>query len=240
MLNFILHKKQLHLHSDMPTIHLVRYESDVYSEKHFTQYEIEKPVSLDTWHIKRKAQFLAGRIAVQSAFKFINLPAIEIKQGKSNEPIWPSHLSGSISHQNQFSIACLCKTKQKKTIQGIGIDIQAILNDKEIDNCKAVVLTKKDKVILKQNIEKLTKQQLVTLFFSAKESFYKASFKTVATIFDFDAVSIHAIDHAKQQLTLISETPLSLHIKKGDLHVVSYCFESLENMNVVISYCEIA
>ena len=236
MPNFIIEKSSLDLHRKIPTIQLVAYRSECYFDNLYNDYSIKKPIELQTWSIKRKAQFLAGRIAIKSSFKQLDLKAAKVIEiGRGGEPLWPQGFSGCISHQDQFSIACL-----EKANNSIGLDIERLLDQEGQLNCEKTVLSVKDKKYIAQNSKQLTKQKLTTLIFSAKESFFKAAYKSVEALFDFDAVSIQSLDIKKQQLTFYCEVSLDAKIRKSDEFVVQFCFCQLRETEHVVCYCELS
>jgi len=235
MPEFLLAQNKLNIHPKIPIIQLVAYDSECYFDHLYEDYDIELPPSFHSWKAKRKAQFLAGRIAIQSAFRNLKIQPESIRVDRYKAPIWPNNLSGSISHQSGLSVACLLQTDK-----AIGLDVQKLLNEEEGLSCESVVLTSEDKeYIHHKSAENLTKQQYISLIFSAKESFFKAAFKSVAHYFDFDAVSVHSLNIRKQQLILRCETSLSRGFKKGDKTVIQFCFQRLIQTDVVLCYCAV-
>lgn len=184
-----------------------KFDANHYQDSLYAAYGVSKPPSLQNAVVKRKAEYLAGRLCAFSALDQLKLKPQDISSGKMRNPIWPAHVLGSISHSNDRAVAVVTTSS---TLSGVGIDIE-----KKIDTERAHSL--KDKIINAQEIGRFTTEPeefgfWFTIAFSAKESFFKAAFPTVQSYFDFDAVEISHIDPATQglQLTVINSPHPSL------------------------------
>ena len=170
------------------TIQLIKYDINQYSDKFFSQHKIEIPTDINSLSPQRKASFLAGRLAVKNAFLDLGLRPKNIKVGLHKHPIWPDNIKGSISHCNNYSIATLdssCYTEEN-----IGIDFQDIINNKEIKLISDTVLTKSELKFLGMDVKGWDKEEIFTLIFSAKESFFKAMYPQIKQYFNFKDVII--------------------------------------------------
>lgn len=63
---------------------------------------------------------------------------------------------------------------------------------------------------------------LLTLVFSAKESFYKAAFATIGRIFGFEAVRLHFTDVRREVLGFTVAQPLGTVFSKGGSSEVKF------------------
>lgn len=233
---FVSEQSQLSLPSSANAlpIQLIKYDINQYNDSLYSSFKIELPSESQQWITKRRAQFLAGRIAAKHALKTINADDKTIHIGKHREPLWENNIVGSISHSNGLSIAIA--QSQTSPNQGIGLDIQTVLNDQEINDSANTVLTANDEIFLKKGIEAYFYNQLFTLLFSAKESFFKAVFNDVGHHFDFDAVSLKSVDYDCQTLLLKCEKNLSKNIVRDSEY--SLHFMNLETTKpVLITYC---
>lgn len=212
--DFFIQQDQLELNDLFsPTVQLTRYDLDSYSDELYPYFQIHQPLQSKLWSNKRKAQYLAGRIAAREALRFVGNPKAEnpIPSGNNREPLWPQNTLGSISHEEYFSVATAMNNDSFLN-KGIGLDIQQIISDEDLDLLTPSVLTTTDRLLYETHTTGLSKNQLFTLIFSAKESFFKAAYGSVKEYFNFDAVSVCAIDVEYQQMTIICEYDLSSEI----------------------------
>lgn len=213
--DFFIQQDQLGLNDLVsPKVQLTRYDLEAYSDELYQAFEIHQPLQAKLWSTKRKAQYLAGRLAAREALRTLKLPEAEtpIPSGNNREPIWPKDILGSISHSDGFSVATVMNN-DNSLCSGIGLDIQPIVTNAELALITSTVLTKTDRLIYQNNKTGLSQNQLFTLIFSAKESFFKAAYASVGEYFDFDAISVSALDVEYQQITLVCERDLSPEIQ---------------------------
>lgn len=222
-------------------IQVVKYDLNQYEDSLYSTFKIEQPSESKQWIIKRKAQFLAGRIASKYALKTMDAKDETIHIGKHREPLWDENIIGSISHDNGVSIATA--QFQKSSNQGIGLDIQTILNDQEITETTNIVLTANDKKLLKKTeqnsfykqFSEQSYNQLFTLLFSAKESFFKAAFKEIGQHFNFDVMSLKSVDFESKTLLLKCEKTVSDNIVCGSEYLLYFNYLII-NEPVFITY----
>ncbi len=135
---------------------------------------------------KRIQQFLAGRNCAHLAIKKLNFNNQQpILIGNNREPVWPSGLTGSITHINGYSVAVIASTKE---ISGIGIDIE--LNSKLNNNIIPNIQTNSE--IIRNGELSLSDRILCInkLIFSAKESVFKFIYPFVLKYIKFKDVEI--------------------------------------------------
>lgn len=240
MSGFLLQQEAPQLHNIAAPIQFIQYDPAHYSNKLFTNFRIAQPRRMDDWVIQRQAQFLAGRLAARQAMLSIQRPPEPIPMGEKREPLWPENIFGSISHGKGISAATasLVSPVREKTC-GVGLDIQMIFNEQETASVQEKITSPYDKRFFQQGVRKLTHDQLVTLVFSAKESFFKAAFKQVGYYFDFDMVSLKSVDVDNGILTLTVEDSLCDKIKKGDNCTVEFEFLEINRNEYLLAYCKI-
>lgn len=233
---FVREQTQLSLPSSANAlpIQLIRYDINQYNDSLYPSLKIELPSESQQWVTKRKAQFLAGRIAAKNALQTISADNKTIHIGEHREPLWGNKIIGSISHSDGLSIAIA--QFQTSSNQGIGLDIQTILNDQEINDSANAVLTANDEIFLKKEIHAYSYNQLFTLLFSAKESFFKAVFNDVGHHFDFDAVSLKSVDYDSRTLLLKCEKTISDNIVSGSEYLI-YFTQVEAKRAALITYC---
>ncbi len=235
---FFTEQIQLELcHFSLPPIQLIRYDINHYSDNLYSAFHIDQPPQLEQWVTKRKAQFLAGRVAARESLRTIGSTDTIIPSGLKREPIWPKKLLGSISHASGFSVASVMRHEALSTY-GTGLDVQEILTSKEIKSIKKATLTTRDQIFFEKKVKGLSDNQLLTLIFSAKESFFKAVYKNIGQYFDFDVISVKDLDVESQKMTLVSETTLSNEITINNEYSVFLDILEIETPTV-ITHCVI-
>jgi len=233
-MTFIVKRLQLELAlKTIPaSIQLIEYNPAHYRLELFSEQQIKQEKYFSQWVLARQAQFLAGRIAAKNALQAISHTPENIAIGKHREPLWPKGIIGSISHSNHVSIATAqVKTEQTK---GCGLDIQTIFNQEESTKVLPIILSQQDQASFNKHKNHFYENQLATLIFSAKESYFKTVFNQVKEYFDFNAVSIQSIDLQNKQVILISNASSPIHpqitltvyydflVINGDSHIITY------------------
>lgn len=142
---------------------------------------------------KRKLEFTAGRTCLRSALGSLGVPAGPILKGAMRSPKIPKGFTGSITHSGEW---CAAVALAQGDITAIGIDVEkhTVLKDNLLD----MILLPNEQAQLKQLPENGI--HWGKLFFSAKESFYKAYFQIVEEFLDFMQAEF-VIDPTNQTLT---------------------------------------
>lgn len=148
---------------------------------------------------KRQAEFLAGRLCARAALSVLGRGALTVGIGAHREPLWPPGVVGSISHNGNFAAAVACP---EQSMAGIGIDIENIIGEDTRAAMAELVVSPAELDFLLAAGTGLSLDCLLTLVFSAKESFFKAAFTQVRGYFDFDAVCVSAIDAGACSISL--------------------------------------
>jgi len=167
---------RLNLEGASSKIDIVQATPEMYCQVSLPEEEkyIQKAVA------KRQREFRAGRHAARSAIQNlhrhkVDLAEIPILSGHSREPLFPSDISGSISHTDGI---CLAACAPKTEIASLGIDIESntVLGDRLFSS----VYTRDEQALLASNSDIPD-----TLIFSIKESVFKCCFPFVQVYFDF-------------------------------------------------------
>ena len=180
---------------------------------------------------KRQAEYLAGRYCAKRALSLLGSNQTVVQSGHRRQPIWPTGVVGSISHSNEAAIACVSRCPN---IIGLGIDLEENIKTETMEKIESSILTERDRRWLSET--NLAKEQLFTIIFSLKESFFKAVFSQVKKYFDFDAVSIKHIDEDNNTLQFQINYNLSESIVAGQIYQGKY--RTWIN-NMVVTFIEI-
>lgn len=179
------------------------YDAARYDESLFRILGIAKPEQLQQAVIKRKAEFLAGRYCALRALELSGFPGFHIGIGSQRQPIWPEGVCGAISHARQLAVAVVA---HHTDVYGVGVDVEEALTSDTVRQIQSFVLNADERSLLSGL--PLHREQLVTLIYSIKESFFKAAFPLVQRYFDFDAISLLKIDVSQGECYFQINTPL--------------------------------
>ncbi len=136
----------------------------------------------------RQREFTAGRLLARALGETLGLPPIPLRRAEDRSPVWPADRTGSLSHCNTL---CAAAVGKRSAIQSIGVDIETIgrveqklwptlFTEKEADYFSSLAP------------EKVARE--TTLFFSAKESFYKCQYPLTQEWVGFQDVEITRTD----------------------------------------------
>ena len=152
----------------------------------FQRSAVPPPASIQRSVAKRQAEFLAGRVCARAALQQLDqldcVPAI----GEDRAPVWPGHISGSITHSTGHAAAIVAHKAQWR---GLGMDLENVLTLERAERLAGEILTADEL----QRMAALPREQialLVTLTFSVKESLFKALYPIVQTRFYFEHAEV--------------------------------------------------
>ncbi len=152
----------------------------------FLNSAIEPPASIQRSVAKRQAEFLAGRICARAALQRLDgqpcVPAI----GEDRAPVWPAHVSGSITHSNGHAAAIVAR---KTHWRGLGMDLENLLEPERAERLCGEILTPPE-LLRMATLSRDDRALLVTLTFSVKESLFKALYPLVGQRFYFEHAEV--------------------------------------------------
>lgn len=165
----------------------------------FQRSAVSPPASIQRSVAKRQAEFLAGRLCARAALQQLDgldcVPAI----GEDRAPIWPAHISGSITHSTGHAAAIVAHKTQWR---GLGMDLENLLTLERAERLAGEILTPDELQRMGAGPREQI-AQLVTLTFSAKESLFKALYPIVQKRFYFEHAELlewSDIGHARLRL----------------------------------------
>jgi len=213
----------------VPPAVLIAYDVDAFAVAAFARHGIDMPASIERSVKKRQAEFFMGRLAAREALTALAPPPVgaasaangardhlspteQIAIGPSREPVWPTGIVGSISHAAHYAAAVATRATG---ITGIGIDIERLIGPETRQSVEGTVLKPAEQALLHTLAGSVSYEMLLTIAFSAKESFFKGCFATMGTYFDFDAVEITALDVTGGTLELVLTRSLAPALPQG-------------------------
>lgn len=168
---------------------------------------------------KRQAEYLAGRLCARVCLQAYGM-AGAVDTGRHREPLWPPGLTGSITHNRNRAAAVVVPAAR---CAGIGIDIETCFGPVEASRLKASFVSGAELEVLHAHVGQHELAKLLTLVFSAKESFFKAAFSQCQAYFDFDAVELTGVDLACERLDFAVRHPLAPALGRGVVFSVAFC-----------------
>jgi enterobactin synthetase component D len=152
----------------------------------FRHCAVTPPASIQRSVAKRQAEFLAGRLCARAALQQLDqldcVPAI----GEDRAPVWPAHISGSITHSTGHAAAIVGRKAQWR---GLGMDLENLLTLERAERLAAEILTANE-LLRMATVPREQIAQLVTLTFSVKESLFKALYPIVRQRFYFEHAEV--------------------------------------------------
>ncbi|MBT2341852.1 MULTISPECIES: 4'-phosphopantetheinyl transferase family protein [Pseudomonas] len=163
-----------------------RFDPLLLAADDFLNCAIEPPPSIQRSVAKRQAEFLAGRICARAALQRLDgrpcVPAI----GEDRAPVWPAHISGSITHSNGRAAAIVAG---KAHWRGLGMDLESLLEPERAERLCGEILTPPE-LLRMAALPRDDRALLVTLTFSVKESLFKALYPIVGQRFYFEHAEV--------------------------------------------------
>lgn len=209
---------------------LATYRAELFCERLFGLHGVPVPVDVRNSVAKRQAEFLAGRVCAQAMLAFCGVVAA-VGTGTQREPLWPTGFIGSITHSGRYAAAVACRGER---LAGIGIDIESE-NEDALSSMREIVVSPRELGYLDAHPGDWRIDTLLTLVFSAKESFFKAAFPQVKAYFDFSALQVFDIDTRSRRIRFRCTRTLSASLPAG-LEVEAH-FAFLDSTTLLTSVC---
>jgi enterobactin synthetase component D len=163
-----------------------RFDPALLAEGDFQRSAVPPPPSIQRSVAKRQAEFLAGRLCARAALQQLDqldcIPAI----GDDRAPVWPGHISGSITHSTGHAAAIV---GHKAQWRGLGMDLENVMPLDRAERLAGEILTA-DELKRMADVPREQRALLVTLTFSAKESLFKALYPIVHKRFYFEHAEV--------------------------------------------------
>lgn len=185
----------------------------------FALHGIAMPDRIGTSVRKRQAEYFCGRYAARAALQQLGMSAVDIGTGVGREPLWPGGVAGSITHNVNYAAAVVIPLARATAC---GIDIETIADGGALDALLALAVSQREQALLAALEPRMPLAALVSLVFSAKESFFKAAYREVGRYFDFDAVEVANVDLEARTLTFTIRQDLSPRLRPGDQRSVHF------------------
>jgi 4'-phosphopantetheinyl transferase EntD len=178
----------------------------------FSEFNINFPPSIERSVTRRRAEFLAGRIAAKRALALLGVGDFHVGVGTHRNPIWPVGILGSITHNSHTAV---CAVARMKSVSALGIDLEHQVSLGTANNIKQSIIDRTEEAVLRKI--PIPFETAFTLAFSAKESLFKAIYPDVGRYFDFDSAKICQVDVNRNRFLISLRHNLSSRFVRGTL-----------------------
>jgi enterobactin synthetase component D len=198
--------------------HALEFDARSFSLSAFAHAGLELPSSIARSVTKRQREFYFGRLCAREAMKRLGAGVADVHIGAHREPVWPAGLVGSISHTRNSAAAVAASARQ---CAGIGIDLELLI---ELDQVSSIlpIVAGVDEVAVVSSATTHDAAQALTLIFSVKEAFFKASYEAVSYFFDFSVASVVEVDANAKVVFLMLNSALERGFPAGAIFPVHY------------------
>jgi 4'-phosphopantetheinyl transferase EntD len=186
-------------------VHSIEFETADFETDAFASAGIELPVEVARSVPKRQAEYFFGRLAATMALRSAGVARARIARGLLRQPVFPRGYVGSITHTCRLAAAAVLPAAG---CEGLGIDIEELLSEASLRDVERIALCPDELDVLRA-CNTLPHAELVTLVFSAKESFYKAVAACVGRIFEYDALRLKGLDPGQAKMLFVTTGNLS-------------------------------
>lgn len=194
---------------------IVEFDVEHFRDTLFLDYMISFTERLSTAVIKRRAEYLAGRIAAKRLLKKEGV-ICPVGMQSDRSPQWPLGWTGSITHSDKYAISIIAPKSEGVFL---GVDMEKF-NPKVIKKTAEIFLTSTEKKTLESTGLEFHIALLIT--FSAKESLFKALYPLTGNYFGFDAARILEIEEKSQTFTMELLVSLSKKFPIGSQYRGNY------------------
>jgi enterobactin synthetase component D len=217
---------------DLPDAVVLLFDPSDGGAARFERFGIACPVSLDRAVTKRRAEYLAGRRVALHALREAGIAVADLDIGALRAPRWPDGYTGSITHSNTLAAAIAIPVG---VVRGVGIDVEDVASDDAMSAIVQVALSATEWRVIDTLASRVGTAAAVTIAFSAKESFYKATSAVVGRVFDFSALRIASVHVESGVIEATITERLSPDLVTGQ--VVRLGFSLFDEHSVMTSYC---
>ncbi|ARD38685.1 hypothetical protein B6E78_04145 [Edwardsiella ictaluri] len=160
-----------------------------YEDRLFSALGVSFPPLLNKALPIRRAEYLAGRALAKINLAQLHIFDHQLLPDRNGVPQWPTCISGSLSHNRDMAI---CVTLPCEQARMVGIDIEKLISPEDAQLLWRHIISPQEYAFLLT--QPLDFHQMLTLVFSAKESFYKLVFPKTRAAMIFHSVKIVAFD----------------------------------------------
>ena len=201
---------------ELPDAFVLPFDVSQSDDEHFIAHGIGCPPAVARSVPKRRAEYLAGRRAAIAALAELGADPADLAIGPLRAPAWPTGFTGSITHAAGIAAAVAVPDA---AVRGVGIDIEHVVAEGAFDAIVQAVVDAAERKALGELARRFGEPMALTIAFSAKESFYKATAAAVGRVFEFSALKIVDLNErtieADIAQTLMPTLPAGMRFRLG-------------------------
>ncbi len=186
------------------------FDTLFYQDEEYLTRGIVLPQSIASASVKRRAEYLAGRILCDRLLTEFGYTGFGLLPGEDRAPCWPENLQGAISHHASTAVAIVGERTAHR-LGGVGVDIETLIAPARALELWSGIITVAERQYL--DTWSLPFAVSLTLAFSAKETLFKALYPRVLRYFDF--LDAQVIDLTASHITLQLLVGLSGDVTAG-------------------------
>jgi 4'-phosphopantetheinyl transferase EntD len=191
---------------------VIEFDADAFDPAAFLDAGIACPATVARSVPVRQAEFFFGRLAARMSLTELGVERCDVPIGPAREPLWPAPVVGSITHNQHFAAAVALVE-----CTSVGIDIERVVSPESQQALLVTAISAKEQSYLRTLACESRFAHLITAVFSAKESFFKAAFRSVGRYFDFSAAEVVHVDTEKLCMSLVLREALSQEFFVGKI-----------------------
>ena len=190
--------------SCLPGVELaeLHFKQATFREEHFKACDIEVPPDVSRAAVKRKVEYLGGRLCAREALQRLKGISSAPSRHDDGSPHWPDSVVGSITHSDGRAAAVV---GSRLRYSGLGLDSEKLIADGRANRLLPRVLTVQEQ---RRFSAELTDNPglLLTQVFSLKESLFKALYPLTHQRFYFtDAELVTLSPTGEARLRLLTD-----------------------------------
>ena len=169
----------------------------------------------------RQREFVAGRLIARTLSDQLDLPPAPLRRAEDRAPLWPADRVGSLSHCDTL---CAAAIGIPTAIRSVGIDIETI--GRVVPKLWPTLFTEREAGYFRSLPPERVALE-TTLFFSAKESFYKCQYPLTQSWVGFQDVEVTRTDEHLLAIMPTNGEPQLWHdgviyaVEITDAHIVT-------------------
>lgn len=141
---------------------------------------------------RRLDEFASARAAARAALAAVAPPGVTaIPRGPQRQPMWPSGITGAITHTRGHCLAAVAlRSSAEDTVGDLVIGLDAEERDRVSARVARRILVDAEQERLAAIVDPDERQRLVAATFSLKEAFYKAHHQLEPRYLGFDVIAV--------------------------------------------------
>lgn len=156
---------------------------------------------------RRQGEYASGRVCARAAMHQLGLVAASITRTIDGTPVWPTGVTGSISHTRDTCIAVAAR-QDGGGPEAVGVDVEII--DRVHGAVERRILVDDERRWIEQ-LDGTARRLAPAAVFATKEAFYKAQHQLSGRFLGFDVLSVELVGvgpDGADEVRLVSQSPL--------------------------------